>query len=282
MDEKHIHLSGFLRLLDYGLRREGDETFTVSEEGIRAFPMTDEDWRLLTDEEQIVLMETAEEARLDFPCSLADVRQWVELNWPEIPENLALALVEAEPGKAPGGEGQATDTPVEDAPCNACQGQAMAAATVNPRDLELVVEVRPERIVVTNRSTQTITTYGREDLLGKAEKGWALLCLFAKHYNALPAKLPNQLHELNTPSNRRHLGGALKRRLALKESPVIRQNPASLAFASLRAEYEGIDAMDRQTVSLDTRDRRPAAYDDEDDPAADWLKEHDPDYPADD
>lgn len=116
MDEKHIHLSGFLRLLDYGLRREGDETFTVSEEGIRAFPMTDEDWRLLTDEEQIVLMETAEEARLDFPCSLADVRQWVELNWPEVPENLALALVEAEPGQAPGGEEQPSSLPIEDLP----------------------------------------------------------------------------------------------------------------------------------------------------------------------
>ena len=282
MDEKRIHLTGFLRLIDYGLRREGDETFAVSEAGIRACPMTDEDWRLLTDEEQIVLMETAEEARLDFPCSLADVRQWVELNWPEVPENLALALAEAEPGKAAGDEGQATAPPIEPEPCNTRQGQAVAAATVNPRELELVVEVRPERIIVINRATQTITTYGREDLLGKAEKGWALLCLFAKHYNALPAKLPDQLHELNTPSNRRHLGDALKRKLDLKESPVIRQNPSSLAFASIRAEYEGIDAMDRQTVSIDTRDRRPAAYDDEDDPAAAWLKEHDPDYPADD
>ena len=282
MDEKHIHLSGFLRLLDYGLRREGDETFAVSEAGIRACPMTDEDWRLLTDEEQIVLMETAEEARLDFPCSLADMKRWVELNWSEVPENLALALAEAEPVKAPGGEGQATDPPIEPEPCNARLGQAVAAATVNPRELELVVEVLPGRVIVTNRTTKTIKTYGREDLLGKAEKGWDLLCQFAKYYNAMPAKLPNQLHKLNSPSNRRHLGDALKRKLALKESPVIRQNPSSLAFASIRAEYEGIDALDRQTVSLDTRDRRPAAYDDEDDPAAAWLKEHDPDYPADD
>ena len=128
MDEKHIHLSGFLRLLDYGLRREGDETFTVSEEGIRAFPMTDEDWRLLTDEEQIVLMETAEEARLDFPCSLADVRQWVELNWPGVPENLALALAGAEPGKATGGEGQATEPPIEPEPCNAPGGDEQTSS----------------------------------------------------------------------------------------------------------------------------------------------------------
>ena len=108
MDEKRIDLTGFLRLIDFGLRREGDETFAVSEAGIRACPMTDEDWRLLTDEEQIVITEMAADARLDFPCSLADVRRWVELNWPEIPENLALALEEAAPGNAPGGEGQAT------------------------------------------------------------------------------------------------------------------------------------------------------------------------------
>lgn len=108
MDEKPIHLNEFLRLIDFGLRREGDETFAVSEAGIRACPMTDEDWRLLTDAEQIILLETAEEARLDFPCSLAEVKQWAELNWPEVPENLALALAEAAPGKAPGKEGQAT------------------------------------------------------------------------------------------------------------------------------------------------------------------------------
>ena len=121
MDEKRIDLTGFLRLIDFGLRREGDETFAVSEAGIRACPMTDEDWRLLTDEEQIVLMEMAEDARLDFPCSLADVRRWVELNWYEVPENLALALEEAAPGKAPGGEGQAADPPIE--PCNAPGGE---------------------------------------------------------------------------------------------------------------------------------------------------------------
>ncbi len=167
------------------------------------------------------------------------------------------------------------------APPKAHQGQA-SAAQVNPRDLELVVEVRPGRIIVTNRVTKTTKTYGKEDLLGKAEKCWALLCLFAKYYNALPAKLADQLHELNSSSNRRHLGDALKRKLALKESPVIRQNPSSLAFASLRAEYEGIDVMDRPTVALDALDRRTAAYDDEDDPAAAWLKEHDRDYPHDD
>jgi hypothetical protein len=167
------------------------------------------------------------------------------------------------------------------APPKAHQGQA-PTAEVNPRDLELVVEVRPGRIIVTNRVTQTITTYGREDLLGKAEKGWALLCLFARYFNALPAKLPDQSNGWNSPSNRRHLGDALKRKLALKETPVIKQNPSSLAFASLRAEYEGIDAMDRQTVALDALDRRPAAYDDEDDPAAAWLKDHDRDYPHDD
>lgn len=308
MEAQNLDLNAFLALLDYGLRREGDQTFAVSPEGIRAFRMEECDWELLSREEQVPLLEFEREARLDFPCTLEEMRGWVERNWHEMPESLAKALeeaqeaparlakpegsrttggaeaagdgsggppspapalVEAEPSTATGTEGQAS------APTKTRQGQALAAVMVNPRELELVVEVRPERIIVTNLSTQTIKPYGRGELLGKAEKGWALLCLFAQHYNALPAKLAGQLHELNSASNRRHLGDALKRKLALKESPVIRQNPSSLAFASLRAEYEGIDAMDRQLVALDARDRRPAAYDDENDPAAAWLREHD-------
>ena len=99
MEAKNLDLNAFLELLDYGLRREGDETFAVSPEGIHAFRMEERDWELLSREEQVPLLEFEREARLDFPCTLEEMRGWVERNWHEMPESLAKALEEAQ--KAP-------------------------------------------------------------------------------------------------------------------------------------------------------------------------------------
>ena len=178
----------------------------------------------------------------------------------------ALAASKAEPEATPptAKPGQASLRPAKP--------RGDAAATFNPRDLDLVIEVIPERVAVTHRKTKAKKTYTREDLLGRiATATWLLLCLFGRHYNAVPGTLPDEVKKLNSPSNRRHLGKKLEETLSLSLSPVIPNNPSALAFASITAEREGIDAMQRKTVSMDGED------------AADrWLRAHDSDYDPDD
>lgn len=263
METQNIDLNTFLGLLDNGLRREGDETFVVLPEGIGAFHMDDHDWRLLSREEQAPLLEFESEARLAFPCSLEAVRAWVERNWHEMPESLAKALEEA-----------------QEAPASLAMPEE-ATEVFNPRDLELLIEVNPGRIIVTHRKTKAERIYTRDALLGKkATATWMLLCLFGRYYNAVPGTLPDGVKKLNSSYNRRNLGNKLKETLSLSERPVIPRIPSALTFASITTEREGIDAMDRQTAGLGALEQYTPSYDGED--AADlWLRANDSDYHTD-
>ena len=53
-------------------------TYLITEDGIRAEPVTQEELSLLTVEEQKVLLEFKEAARLNFPCTPTELAAWVE------------------------------------------------------------------------------------------------------------------------------------------------------------------------------------------------------------
>lgn len=74
MMERKIEVEEFLLLLDNEIDHDN---FDVSEAGVRVAGLGIEDYRYLSKGEAKVLQQLASEAKLDFPCTLADVHAWV-------------------------------------------------------------------------------------------------------------------------------------------------------------------------------------------------------------
>ena len=135
----------------------------------------------------------------------------------------------------------------------------------DPRTLEVIVDCRDERVTVIDKEGAS-RTYSRKQVTGKGTRTWLLLVLFAHRFGSVEGGTP-EIIRLNYAKNRENLGKALEKALELQESPFIKGNANSIKFRSIRAENEGIDAMDRQSKSWD-------------DVATHWLAERGEDLPV--
>jgi hypothetical protein len=133
------------------------------------------------------------------------------------------------------------------------------------KNVEIVVDVRGEKVTVCDEKG-ACETYSRANITGRGTSTWLLLVLFAAREGTVEKGGP-EVKKLNDGANRINLGNALMKSLRLKESPFIEGDASGTKFKSIRAENIGIDAMERQTRSLD-------------DAGTDFLSEHGEDMPV--